>query len=168
MNLATTIWIYGGGPGSGCTGPNCGRPTSFVKNTRVFDMPPPPQARGFDAMHHYVVDSEGMSQKVDSHMKYFSNGSGDEDVAMNNLVSFLKKGGITVTVTAGGPGIMFGKKDMDVVDKVLQVAAHPEYREYGASVEYMNPSTGERVSFDGSVGKLSRELRTWVSQKKVA
>jgi hypothetical protein len=26
MNLAATIAVYGGGPGSGCTGPNCGRP----------------------------------------------------------------------------------------------------------------------------------------------
>src|ERR1039457_3478906 len=26
MNLATSISIYAGGPGSGCTGPNCGRP----------------------------------------------------------------------------------------------------------------------------------------------
>lgn len=25
MNLATTVSIYGGGPGSGCTGPDCGR-----------------------------------------------------------------------------------------------------------------------------------------------
>jgi hypothetical protein len=25
MNLAATIFIYGGGPGSGCTGPDCGR-----------------------------------------------------------------------------------------------------------------------------------------------
>lgn len=25
MNLAATISIYSGGPGSGCTGPNCGR-----------------------------------------------------------------------------------------------------------------------------------------------
>lgn len=25
MNLATTISIHGGGPGSGCQGPNCGR-----------------------------------------------------------------------------------------------------------------------------------------------
>jgi hypothetical protein len=27
MNLATTLTIYGGGPGSGCRGPNCGRPS---------------------------------------------------------------------------------------------------------------------------------------------
>ena len=26
MNLALSISIYAGGPGSGCTGPNCGRP----------------------------------------------------------------------------------------------------------------------------------------------
>jgi hypothetical protein len=28
MNLATTIEIHAGGPGSGCAGPNCGRPVS--------------------------------------------------------------------------------------------------------------------------------------------
>lgn len=27
MNLAATIEIYSGGPGSGCQGPNCGRPS---------------------------------------------------------------------------------------------------------------------------------------------
>lgn len=27
MNLQATIWIYGGGPGSGCHGPDCGRPS---------------------------------------------------------------------------------------------------------------------------------------------
>lgn len=30
MNLASTIEIYGGGPGSGCQGPNCGRPEGSV------------------------------------------------------------------------------------------------------------------------------------------
>lgn len=32
MNLATTIEIYAGGPGSGCAGPNCGRkPAGEIK-----------------------------------------------------------------------------------------------------------------------------------------
>lgn len=30
MNLADTLSIYGGGPGSGCQGPNCGRPATAV------------------------------------------------------------------------------------------------------------------------------------------
>ena len=30
MNLAVSISVYGGGPGSGCTGPNCGRPRDEV------------------------------------------------------------------------------------------------------------------------------------------
>lgn len=35
MNLQSTISIYGGGPGSGCTGPNCGRHalTDMLKQT---------------------------------------------------------------------------------------------------------------------------------------
>lgn len=27
MNLASSIWLYSGGDGSGCKGPNCGRPS---------------------------------------------------------------------------------------------------------------------------------------------
>ena len=30
MNLSCTIWIWAGGEGSGCHGPNCGRPTITV------------------------------------------------------------------------------------------------------------------------------------------
>lgn len=33
MNLSATIAIYGGGPGSGCTGPNCGRPKTWDGTT---------------------------------------------------------------------------------------------------------------------------------------
>ncbi len=32
MNLASTISIYGGGVGSGCKGPNCGRPAKKMGN----------------------------------------------------------------------------------------------------------------------------------------
>jgi hypothetical protein len=31
MNLASTLSIYGGGPGSGCEGPNCGRPKTKLQ-----------------------------------------------------------------------------------------------------------------------------------------
>lgn len=42
MNLAATISLYGGGPGSGCTGPNCGRPEGAAeplkqKKWRIYD-----------------------------------------------------------------------------------------------------------------------------------
>lgn len=174
MNLAATIWLYGGGAGSGCKGSNCGRPGGWVRNTNAFHMPPAPAAQGAEAMHHYVVSVGGEVEKVKDHATYFAGGAaqkasfGGDQKAILGMRKFLQQGGITVTVTAGGPGILFGKKDEETVDKVLQVAAHPEFREYGATVEYLDTSKGERVSFDGGVGKLARELRAWVQQKRAA
>lgn len=34
MNIAASIGIYGGGPGSGCNGPNCGRPPKALEKVR--------------------------------------------------------------------------------------------------------------------------------------
>ena len=120
-------------------------------------------------MDHYVVEPDGTAKRVLSHISYFSGrlgGFGESKIGFNE---FMKKGGITVTVTAGGPGISFGRKDEETIDKVLQVAAHPEFREHGATVEYYNPSTKEQFTFNGSrVGELAREMRAWVAQKKAA
>jgi hypothetical protein len=162
LNLAVTISLYGGGPGSGCVGPNCGRPVSYVKNTRTF-IAPPKISGGESPLDHYVVEPDGESKRVLSHISYFS---GQSKLGYND---FLKQGGITVTVSAGGPGIAFGKKDEETVDKVLQVAGHPEFREFGSTVEYYNPATREQLTFNGSrVGELAREMRMWLSQKKAA
>jgi hypothetical protein len=38
MNLTSTIMIFAGGPGSGCQGENCGRPSSGTKVTRGKDF----------------------------------------------------------------------------------------------------------------------------------
>ncbi len=162
MNLAVAISLYGGGVGSGCHGPICGRPVSFVRNTNVFRAPPSVSAREQAAMHHYVIESDGASKEVVNHASYFS-GWG------KSFEKFMKQGGILVTVSAGGPGITFGKKDEETIDKVLQVAGHPEFREFGATVEYYNPATKEQFSFHGSrVGELGREMRAWMAQKKAA
>ena len=41
MNLVSTLELYAGGPGSGCTGPNCGRkPTLLEKPTLFEDIDP--------------------------------------------------------------------------------------------------------------------------------
>jgi hypothetical protein len=34
MRLAETISVYAGGPGSGCQGPNCGRPAQMINDVK--------------------------------------------------------------------------------------------------------------------------------------
>lgn len=35
MNLLTALDIYSGGPGSGCNGPNCGRPRFYISKKNL-------------------------------------------------------------------------------------------------------------------------------------
>jgi hypothetical protein len=168
MNLAATISLYGGGPGSGCVGSNCGRPESltepYLKGTKAFIEPPAPSERGVAALDHYVVEKDGTVKRVLTHLDYFVK-------TKQNLPEFLRNGGITVTVSAGGPGILFGRKTAATVDRVLQIAGHPMFRDHGATVEFMTPGEGNAwkpVEFNGTVGNLSRAMRPWVEQRRAA
>jgi hypothetical protein len=159
MNMAATIRLYGGGPGSGCEGPNCGRPplSAWVKNTKAFKEPPRVSRQGF--MDHYVVEPDGTAKLVPSHITYFSQSN-------KGFNQFMREGGITVTVSSGGPGISFGRSDEETIEKVLQVAREPVFREHGATVEYYDPDTKDRKSFDGSPVQLRRAMDAWVTRTK--
>ncbi len=73
MNLSTTIEIYAGGPGSGCKGPNCGRPKE--QSHGALTMP-----RGRQTMKR--IDKELRQAAVDKKvvlMEYKSDNSEDSN-----------------------------------------------------------------------------------------
>lgn len=158
MNLAATLLLYAGGPGSGCTGPNCGRP-AVVTNTREFISPPPAVQSADQKMDHYVVQPDGTAKRVLSHISYFMD-------TRQKISDFFKNGGIMATVSGGGPGVSFGKKDSDTVEKVIQVLTHPVFSGYEGTVSYYAPGKTNvpQIEFDGRPGKIARQLREWVGQ----
>jgi hypothetical protein len=64
LNLAATIEISAGGPGSGCTGPNCGRPKSMGNITKgkvkgLGTLPEDPDVMGDRRADSFWVDPDG-------------------------------------------------------------------------------------------------------------
>ncbi len=163
MNLATTIWLYAGGPGSGCAGPNCGRPsTGVVRNTREFIEPPPNTMSRDQKMDHYVVSPDGEAKRVLSHLGYFMD-------TKQKVSDFLKNGGIMVTVSGGGPGFTFGSKDESTVDRLVQVLTHPVFSGYEATVSYYGKNrAAPELEFEGRPSKIARQLREWAGQQRAA
>lgn len=116
-------------------------------------------------MDHYVVHPDGEVLQVPEHRIFFRNLREDEGMGYND---FLKSGGITVTSSHGGPGVTFGRADEDTVDKVLQILAHPAFREGRVGVaEYYNPDDekNNRDFSERSMGDMTRELRSWLGKK---
>jgi len=74
MNLAQTIRIFGGGPGSGCQGPNCGRKSegkSLDWKERPITYPDKTNDVFRDAVHDYVAGTLGIDVTPDQISKAF-------------------------------------------------------------------------------------------------
>lgn len=169
MNLFLTLTLYGGGPGSGCKGDDCGRPSTalttqqtnaFLKNTRVLDIPPSANVRGPAAMQHYVVNPDGTVEKLSvSHIDYFRR-KGDDAFG-----EFMSHGGMLVTVAAGGPGVTVGTKDEASANKVIQLLNEPVFRSYQATVMFLDKNEKQGMKeFDGDTRDIAKQIRQYVAK----
>lgn len=62
MNLSSTISVYGGGPGSGCVGPNCGRPREQELLDKALAHIPAEHAEGIKVSVADLRRSYGLSK----------------------------------------------------------------------------------------------------------
>ena len=145
MNLAVTVSIYAGGPGSGCTGSNCGRKVTLYHGTSVENARSILQY-GFDPKRNLTKD-EAEDPKTTSFSKYRE--TAENYSGGGHGVHLLKRDslGKTRLVEYGGTGAV-------VVVKVPENVLSKMYSHDKEGADPMGESAGE---YNVKHGKFPKE-----------
>jgi hypothetical protein len=154
MNLEVTLSVYGGGPGSGCVGPNCGRPKINFSQVSRFEGR---YVSGLMTRDGKIVMGNQPHEGLLKDYRLNDNGTSD----------FLAKGGIRFGLGNGG-FVEVGNRSKEVIGTAMKLLeAMPrvllrfEYRpDYSNSlVRTKSGYLAEKDKYFYSEGELSRVQR---------